>query len=205
MKLYYAPEACSLADHIALLEVGAVFETERVDIRSKTTASGRDFREVTPKGYVPALVLDGEVITENVALLDLIAVKHPQLGVDGPLGRTRLLEALVYISTEVHKAFKPMWHHGSEAELAAARRTIEGQFGFLAGSARGDFLFGDRPTVADFYLYVMLRWAARFGVPTPRPLLDLVERMEVRPAVRSALLAEGLSPVGSMQDLAATA
>ncbi len=58
IKLYYSPLACSLADHIALLEAGAPFEGERVDARTKQTASGGVFNKVTRKGYVPALVLD---------------------------------------------------------------------------------------------------------------------------------------------------
>ena len=71
MKLFYAPVACSLADHIALIEAGLRFEYERVDLKAKTTASGANFLSINPKGYVPALVLDGgEVITENPAVLD---------------------------------------------------------------------------------------------------------------------------------------
>ena len=84
MKLYYAPGACSLADHIALLEVGATFETEAVDIRTKRTASGEDFLAINPKGYVPALVLDDcEILTENIAVLDWIAEQYPQLRRNG--------------------------------------------------------------------------------------------------------------------------
>lgn len=196
MKLYYAPEACSLADHIALLEAGAAFETERVNIHTRMTASGADFREINPKGYVPALVLDnGEIITENVAVLDLIASRHPDLGVEGPLGRTRLLEALVFISTEIHRAFKPMWHGAGEAELRRARETVAELLRFTAARMGGGYLFGDRLSVADCYLYVMLRWAERFDVPTPASLLRLRYRMEGLPSVQAALAQE--SPVAA--------
>src|SRR5262249_5779157 len=122
MKLYYSPLACSLADHIALLEAGASFERESVDLRTKRTAAGADFNDVTRKGYVPALVLDsGEVLTENIAILDWLAREYPALGVQEDLGRTRVLEALAFISTEVHRNFKPMWHASSEAQKAQAR------------------------------------------------------------------------------------
>ena len=98
MKLYYSPGACSLADHIALHEARLAFEHESVDLKAKTTASGADFTVINPKGYVPALVLDsGEMVTENLAVLEWIAGQNPALGLDGPLGRTRLLEALAYI------------------------------------------------------------------------------------------------------------
>jgi glutathione S-transferase len=194
VKLYYSPLACSLADHIALEEAGVTYERERVDLHAKRTASGRDFGKITTKGYVPVLVLDdGEVLTENIALLDWIASQHPQLSADGPLGRTRVLEALTYISTEIHRAFKPMWHHGDEAETAAARQTISGLLELFEDTLAHDYLFGDRPSVADFYLFVMLLWAAHFGVPVPARLDALRDRIAARPAVQAALREEGLA------------
>jgi glutathione S-transferase len=75
MKLYYSPLARSLADHIALEEAGLSFEQERVNLKTKHIASGGDFNHVTPKGYVPALVLDsGETLAENIAILDWISM-----------------------------------------------------------------------------------------------------------------------------------
>lgn len=194
MKLYYSPLACSLADHIALEEAGVDFEIERVDLKSKQTASGRDFGEVTPKGYVPALVLEtGETLTENVAVLDWIASLFPQLAVEGAMGRTRMLEALTYVTTELHHGFKPMWHGGTDLEKARAREVVAGKLAYVAGTLDGDYWFGDRPSVADFYLFVMLLWAARFNVPTPETLEALSARMKARPAVQRALRAEGLA------------
>ena len=191
MKLYFAPGACSLADHIALLEVGAKFEAEAVDIRTKRTASGEDFLTINPKGYVPALVLDDcEILTENIAVLDWIAEQYPQLRRNGTLSRTRQLEMLAFISTEIHRAFKPMWHGGTEAEKQKARETVASLLEFAAKQMHGDYLFGDELTVADCYLYVMLRWAEKFGIAVPEALLRLQWRMEQRPAVRAALARE---------------
>lgn len=193
MKLYYSPMACSLADHIALEEAGFAFERERVDLKTKRTASGRDFSEVTPKSYVPVLVLEsGETLTENVAVLDWIASQSPQLAVDGPFGRTRVLEALTYVTTELHHGFKPMWHPSSDEEKATAREKLAAKLQYVAETVAGDYLFGDAPSVADFYLFVMLLWAARFDVPTPAALAALRTRMEARPAVQNALREEGL-------------
>lgn len=193
MKLYYSPLACSLADHIALREAGIAFDVERVDLRTCKTESGGDFRSVSAKGYVPALVLDdGELLTENVAVLDWIATQAPVLAVDGPLGRTRVLEALTYITTEIHRAFKPMWHAGTPEAKAQAAAAVTRLFAPLAGGLKGDYLFGDRPSVADFYLFVMLLWAEKFGVETPASLIALRDRIRVRPAVQTALALEGL-------------
>jgi len=193
MKLYYAPFACSLADHIALEEAGVAYEREAVNLKSKLTASGRDFAEITPKAYVPALTLEsGETLTENVAVLDWIASQFPQLAVQGELGRTRMLEALTYVTTELHHGFKPMWHGGSEEEQAKARETLSGKLQYVADTLKGDFLFGDGPSVADFYLFVMLLWAARFQVPTPPSLEAMRDRIKARPAVQRAMSQEGL-------------
>lgn len=193
MKLYYTPLACSLADHIALIEVGASFERERVDLKTKQTASGRDLGEISRKGYVPVMVLDdGEVLTENIAILDWIASQYPELAVGGDLGRTRVLEAMTYISTEIHRSFKPMWHPSSDSDKAHARETIARQFELFSDRLDDHYLFGTRPSVADYYLFVMLLWAGRFGVPVPEPLSGLRERIQKMPAVQAAMQEEGL-------------
>lgn len=194
MKLYYSPGACSLADHIALHEAQLDFEHERVDLKAKTTASGTDFTAINPKGYVPTLVLDsGETITENVAMLEWIASQDSALGLDGSMGRTRLLEVLAYISSEVHKSFKPMFTGSSDDEKAKAREMVAKRLQLLADGLQGDYLFGDRPSVADCYLFVMLLWSDKFGIAIPEPLPALRNRMMTRPAVQTAMKHEGLT------------
>jgi glutathione S-transferase len=193
MKLYYCPLACSLADHIALREAGFAFDMERVNLKTHTTETGADFRDICAKGYVPALVLEsGEMLTENVAVLDWIASQSPVLTVDGALGRTRVLETLTYITTEIHRAFKPMWHGGAAEARAEAAATVSRLLRPLADQLDQPYLFGDRPSVADFYLFVMLLWAEKFGVETPASLVALRDRIRARPAVQAALAVEGL-------------
>jgi len=188
MKLYYSPGACSLASHIALLEGGLDFELERVDLHSKLTETGVDFNTINTKGYVPALVLDSrEVVTENVAVLDWIASQAPHLGLDGPLGRTHLLQALAYISTEIHKSFKPFFAGASEEDKARASQYINKRLRWLADRKVGRFLFGNEPSVADCYLFVMLRWAAKLGIAVPDGLVNLQMRMLDRPRVQAAI------------------
>lgn len=193
MKLFYSPGACSLAAHIALHEAGLRFEHERVDLKAKTTESGTDFTTINPKGYVPALVLDdGATLSENVAVLDWIAGQAAGLAPAGELGRTRLVEALAYISTEVHKSFKPFFMGGSDDEKAKAGAAIGKRLQYLADTLAGDYLFGDEPGVADFYLFVTLLWADRTGLPLAPPLAALRDRLLERPAVRTAMTHEGL-------------
>lgn len=194
MILYYAPLACSLADHIALHEAGAEFDLVRVDIRTKATETGEDFRQISAKGYVPALVLeDRQILTENIAVLDWLSGHFPALAPQGPMGRTRQLEVVAFISTEIHRAFKPMWHGGTDRDRVKAAATVTSLLTLMADNVQGDYLFGDRLSVADCYLFVMLLWAERFAVDVPPVMVGLRDRMRARPAVQRAMATEGLS------------
>ncbi|MEO8297365.1 MAG: glutathione binding-like protein [Burkholderiales bacterium] len=193
MKLYLSPGACSLASHIALHEAGMPFERVTVDLRAKRTQDGTDFNTINPKGYVPALVLDdGATLTENVAILDWIAQRSGKLAPTGEMGRTRLLEMLAFISTEVHKQFGRTFFPTSDAEKTAALEKVAQRFEQLAAGLKGDFLFGSEMSVADAYLYVMLRWAGMKGVALPPALQAYQQRLDARPAVRQAVQHEGL-------------
>lgn len=196
MKLYYTPGACSLSCRISLHEAGHAATFERVDIRTKRTEHGRDYTAINPKGYVPLLVLDdGTAITENTAVLDFIAELEPALAPTGPLARTRLIEMLSWLSSELHVAFKPFWHAGSGAEKAAASEQVSQRLELAAQPIRELYLFGPRFTVADAYLFVMLRWALAFDVPIGPALTGYLERVAERPGVRRALVEEGLPDV----------
>ena len=192
MKLYYAPGACSLASRISLHEAGLAADFERVNLKAKVTEQGHDFSAINPAGSVPMLVLDdGAAITENVAVLDLIADRAPGLGPDGPLARTRLIEMLSYLSTELHIAFKPFWH-ASEAEKAKAGEAVARRLHYIESRMAEPYLFGPRFTVADAYLFAMLRWAKGFGLPLSPRLLGYFERIAERSNVRRALAEEAL-------------
>ena len=193
MKLFYTPGACSLSDHIALHQAGLQFEHDKVDLKTKRTESGADYTAINPKGYVPALTLDsGETLTENIAILQWIAQQDPALAPAGPMGHTHLLEALAYISTEIHKSFKPFFAGAGDEEKAKAAETIGKRMAYLAGTMEGDYLFGAEVSVADFYLFVMLLWAQKFGVEPPAQLGALRDRMMELPSVTKAMTHEGL-------------
>lgn len=192
MKLYLTPGACSLAEHIALREAGLEFDRVRVDLATGRTESGDDYSAVNPKGYVPALVLDnGAILTENVAILSWIADRAPQLAPGGELGRTRLIEMLAFIATELHKPFLRVFFPTSDAEQEQARAAIVGRLRFLADRLQGEYLFGSGFSVADAFLFVMLRWAQMVGLALPEPLPAYAGRISARPAVRLALQHEG--------------
>lgn len=194
MKLYYSPGACSLASHISLREAGAAFDLEKVDVKQKKTEHDADFWAINPKGYVPALELDdGEVLTENVAILSHIADRYPALAVPGKRGRDRLLEMLAYLSTEVHKAFHPLFDpSATDIEKQQAADKAAERLAFVAARMQGPYLFGDSATVADAYLFVMLLWAEKNGIAVPGALDAFRDRMRSRPTVHAAMMHEGL-------------
>jgi glutathione S-transferase len=194
MKLYITPGACSLADHIALTEAGIAVEPVRVDLRTRRTEHGDDFTQVNPKGYVPALAFeDGEVLTENVAIIGWISDEAPQLTPPGTLGRARNTEMLAFLATEIHRPFMRSMFSPADAEKTAAREAIAARLAHLAGRIEGDYLFGDTFSGADTLFYVMVRWARDSGFDLDGRLLEFAERVEARPAVQSTLRAEGLA------------
>ncbi|NML61082.1 glutathione transferase GstA [Massilia sp. RP-1-19] len=201
MKLYFSPGACSLSPHIVLREAGLDFTTEQVDLRARQVAGGADFRQVNPKGSVPALMLkDGAVLTEGPAIVQFLADLVPEkqlVPLAGSFERYRLMEWLNYIATEMHKGFGPLFNRGASAE--ARDHAISGlaaRFGHVARSLEGrDYLMGERFTVADAYLFTVLNWCGFTGIDlAPWPALQAFQaRVAARPAVRQALRAEGLA------------
>lgn len=200
MKLYFFPGACSLSPHIILREAGLTFDTEKVDLAAKTTASGADYRNINPKGYVPALQLDnGDVLTEGPAIVQYLADQVPEkklVPTAGTMERYKLVEWLNFISTELHKNFSPLFNPRTPEETReVVRKTLAQRFDFVAQQLqKGDYLMGNQFTVADAYLFTVLGWAAYVKLDlSPWPVLTAyVERIAARPAVKAAMIAEGL-------------
>lgn len=201
MKLYYSPGACSLAPHIALREIGADFTLEKVDTKTKKTETGADFWAVNPKGYVPAIQLDdGEILTEGVVMQQYIADLKPEAKLAPARGtkeRRKLEEILVFLSTEVHKAFSPLFAPNTPDDYKPiATEQVAKRFDFLNTQlADGrQFLAGDQFTIADAYLFTLHNWARFVGMDLKRwpNVAALAARVAQRPAVQAALKAEGL-------------
>jgi len=202
LTLYYSPGACSINPHIALRESGLDYRLVRVDLRAKTYEGGGDYLEVNPKGYVPALRLDdGQVLTENVVIVQYIADLAPSARLAPPVGtmeRLRLAEMLTFIATELHKGMGPFSNPKANDELkSAVRERVLQRWGYLSraiGEQR--FLFGENFTVADSYAFYVLRsWkhVLRQDPPT-KELAAYYERLTDRSSVQHALEVEGLKP-----------
>ena len=200
MKLYYSPGACSMASHIVLHETGSDFAIERVDTAEKRTEAGADFRAINPKGKVPTLQVEGEVLTEGPAILQFVADRAgdrtlaPQ---PGTMTRARVNEMLNYIGTELQVAFHPLFNPASdEAAKSAGRKNVAAKFDWLESRlADGrQYLTGQNFTVADAYGFVVANWANFTGIDLaswPR-LGAFVARVAERPAAQAAMKAEGL-------------
>jgi len=198
MKLYISPGACSLSPHIALREAGIPFDMETVDLGAKRTKSGKDFKAINPKGYVPVLELEGgQVLTEGPSIVQYIADQKPASKLAPPAGtmdRYRLQEWLNFVTSEMHKAYSPLFDPQTpDAFKEMSRTKIGGRLDFLSKSLQGkDYLMGSTFTVADAYLFVVLGWSGHVGVDLAKwPVLQAYwDRVAARPAVKAALEAE---------------
>jgi glutathione S-transferase len=198
MKLYFAPEACSLSPHIVLEELGLPFTLVKVDTKTKKTADGRDFLAVNQKGYVPVLELDnGERLTEGPAIVQYLADLKPGAKLapaNGTFERTRLQEWLNFISTEIHKTYSPMFNAAlPEAAKSIFKDKLIQRYAFVAATLdKQDYLLGSRFTVADAYLFVVTRWAAHFDIDVDRwpALARFMERVAARASAITALQTE---------------
>ena len=201
MKLYYSPGACSLSPHIVLHEAGLHFETEKVNLGAQKTETGADYNAINPKGYVPALEMsNGQLLTESAAIVQYIADLVPEKKLAPPAGtleRYRLLEWLNYIATEIHKGFSPLFNPKTPEETrSAARERLTTRIGLVAESLAGkDYLLGKTFSVADAYLFTILRWSPLLHFDlSPWPVLKTyMERVAARPAVMAAMKEEGLT------------
>ncbi|WP_169543675.1 glutathione binding-like protein [Sneathiella aquimaris] len=202
MKLYIRPRSGSLAPHIALHEAGARFFVDIVDTVSKKTATGEDYLLINKMGYVPTLELDnGAFITEGPAILSFIADYFPAAKLSpqpGTVARAHMNGYLNFVAAEIHKSFSPFFAHppldpeNRQKVQAVLNRKIDyinNEF-----SDGRDYLMGRNFSVADAYLLSVLRWLpATDNVIENWPFLaDFMVRAKQRPAVREAMIAEGI-------------
>jgi glutathione S-transferase len=194
MNLFYYPAACSLADHIALIEAGLPYKLLSID-RERKTEDGRDFLALNPKGYIPALEMnDGTILTENQVILAYIAEQSGKLLPDDSILRWQTFEALAFMSSEIHGAYSPFFKDFPEPEKLRAREKIKKAFTILADQMDDKaFLVSNEMTIADCYLFWILMVAPKSGVDLPENLRNCLTRMKAMPSVIQALAEEGLS------------
>ena len=200
MKLYYSAGACSLSPHIAFREAGLPVTLVKANTKTHQLDDGTDFYTINPRGYVPVLELDdGERLTEGPAIVQYLADRNPASGLApaaGTIERYRLQEWLNFITSELHKQFSPLFAANTPAEYKEIlKEKIGKRLDWLSGELKAkDYLMGKQFTVADGYLYTILRWTGFVGIDLAKwPVLATYEaRVAARPKVQEALIAEGL-------------
>jgi glutathione S-transferase len=190
-----------MAPHIVAREAGHKLELEKVDIPNKKTSNGGDYWAINPKGYVPALELDdGKVLTEVGVIIQYLADQKPESGLAakaGSMERYHQMEAVNFAATEVHKQLGALFNPKMTPEMKEVQMgTIERRFNALEKLLAGkQFITGDKFTIADAYLFTVLRWAVPLKVDLGKwpNIKNLVARVGARPAVQETLKAEGLN------------
>ncbi|HEV2746846.1 MAG TPA: glutathione binding-like protein [Allosphingosinicella sp.] len=204
--LYYSPGACSLAPHIVLEETGILFEARRVSIADGELRSA-DYRAINPKERVPALAVDGEVLTEVPALLAYLASLAPAAELVPPAGTVafgRCFELMAFLSSSLHIAYAQLWRPerflpedfaGRGAFTEQGRKTVRRHSAEIEAGLGGEWALGPRYSIADAYLFPFYRWGVRIGLAMadehPR-WTAWKDRMIRRPAVIRAVGREGI-------------
>jgi glutathione S-transferase len=194
MNLYFSPLACSLASRIALYEADAPASYTQVDLKTKRVMDGGDFFAVNSMGQVPVILTEqGDLITENTAILQFIAASFPQakLAPESASERAQLQKWLGFIGTELHKAvFVPLLDHkAGEAVKEYSRGKLPLRFDVLQRHLDGRDYLLDSFSIADAYLVTVLNWAGAAKVDlSPWPAVTayqdkLLKRASVAKAV----------------------
>jgi glutathione S-transferase len=206
VTLYYSPGACSLAPHIVLEESGKPFEARKVALADGENWKP-EFLAVNPTGFVPALVVEGEVITENLAVLTYLGTRYPELALlplDQPRALARCYKQMAFLSASLHIAYAQLWRpqrftpdesahpqivKGGRERIIRYNSDIDRQL------AQSKYFAGNEITLADPYLFVFFRWGNRIDVDMDFPHWQAhSQRMLARPAVQRTLKREGLDP-----------
>ena len=201
MKLYYLPGACPLASHIALEWIGKPYETHAV---SRDELKQPAFLALNPLGAVPVLQDEGMTLTQSSAILEYLAEKNPEANLLGKTiqERAETRRWLAFINADIHRNFGVMFGVQRYADQESTQAEVRGKTGELLKKlfAVADqqltgkqWLTGTR-SVADAYLYVVMRWAnaMKIDLSGQANLQAFFKRMEQDKAVQAALRAEGL-------------
>mgnify|MGYP005991993845 CR=1 FL=1 len=197
-KLYYTATSCGAASFITATAGGIKFDSEIVDLATHKTASGVDFYTINPKGNVPTVVFDdGSILNENVASLTFLAdqgVTETKLAPEaGTPARYQYLNALGFITSDLHKSFGTLFGPHSDESKAAAIKVAEKKaqvlYDVLLDGGKKKYLVGDSITAADVYAYIVLSWSPWIGVTLPEDTKNYFEFIKSNDVIVNGLAA----------------
>jgi glutathione S-transferase len=203
LRLYYTPNTCALASHIALEEAGARYDTIRIDF-GKEEQRKPQYLAVNPKARVPSLVTDKGVLTETPAILAFVAQSHPQARlapVDDPFAFALVQAFNSYLCSTVHVAHAHRMRGYRWADDPAAIAEMKRKapaavtecFALIEREMlRGPWVMGEGYSICDSYLFTLTEWLEADGVDVDRlpRIIDHRRRVGERPAVKRAIAAE---------------
>lgn len=200
MKLYYCPGTCSTGTHIVLEWIGAPYTTQRVAIQPPKS---KELVAINPSGAVPVLDVDGWVLTQNAAILNYLADTFPaaMLGGDGtPRSRADVNRWVGLINSDVHPHFGTLFSAASWLGDATAirqvtqhaKQAIRRNFEILSQQMVGHQWIAGTRSIADPYLFVVLRWAKsmKLDLSGLAELEAFYQRITADAAVKKVLAAE---------------
>ena len=175
-ELYYAPGSASLAVHWLLIELGVEHRLHRVNLAAGEHKTDH-YRAINPAGVVPALVINGQAVSESAALVLALADRHPQAGLAPDLDsleRATYYQWAFFCANTLQPAFRN-WFYPQEAAgvecqdhtKEQARLKIEAAFAQVNAhlDSRGPYLCGDQLRAVDFSFAMLTRWSR--GMPKP--------------------------------------
>lgn len=199
LKLYFAPNSCALASHIALLDAGADHEAIFVNFKNDEQRKA-EYLAVNPKARVPALVTPRGVLTETPAILAFIAQSFPQakLAPTDPYDFAQAQAFNSYMCSTVHVAhahrmrgYRWADEQSSFADMQRkVPQTMGDCFALIEGAMfKGPWVLGENYSVCDPYLFTVMQWMEGDGVDAANypKIADHRRRMNERPQVRQAL------------------
>jgi len=168
MKLYYSKGAASLAVRIVINEINLACQYESVDLKTKITETGDNYFEITPKGYVPALKIDKQVITETAVILQYLVEHHQVAALLPEIGnsdRYHVLEWLNFIGTELHKNVAVLFNPNipDETKDVLFNSGLKIKLNIVDNHlSHKQYLVGNQFTIPDAYLFTILFWLPQF-------------------------------------------
>jgi glutathione S-transferase len=203
ITLYYAADTCALAAHIVLEEVGASYQTRRIDFATAEQTKP-DYLAVNPKGRVPALATDHGILTETPAILLYLAQMVPGLRLaplDDPWALAKVQEFNLYLCATLHVAHAHRMRGYRWADDPATWTAMQRKVPQSVGACydlieqdmlKGPFVMGETYTICDPYLFTLAQWLEADGVD-PAAIPNVVAhraRIAARPATARALAQE---------------
>jgi glutathione S-transferase len=173
LTLHYSPITCSLVPYLALTEAGADFDVHVLDFRRRDHFTP-EYLRINPKHQVPVLVIDGEPLTENVAIQLWIARQFPQAQLlpSGDLNEFKAIALMAWCDSGIHPHLTPNVLPerycdlpGSEAGVRrSAHRMLREKFQIAEDLLAGHEWFLDHYTLPDAFFFWCFRRAMKFEV-----------------------------------------